>query len=85
MSNTPIDPSSIPKSATTEFVPLDTSELNDMRRRIVANEEVPDEEIRRAIQTKLYEARQQLASENKPAKTSKKLDPNVNFDDLLNG
>jgi len=88
MSEQPTSSTPTPDLLHTEsgFVGLDSSELNDMRRRIVSNEEVSDDELRHAIQTKLYDARQQLSGIKKPGKKTapKKLDPSVNFDDLLN-
>ena len=80
-----------------KFHPLDHTQLNDFRRRIVAhrkdpssNPEVTDEELRYAIQTLLYHAREQdikAAAPKKKAAPRKKaapLDPSINFDDLLN-
>ena len=77
------------------FTPLDHSQLNDFRRRIVAhrrepdtNPEVSDEELRYAIQTLLYHAREHdlkaAAPKKKAATRVKPLSPDVNFDDLLN-
>ena len=73
------------------FTPLDHSELNDLRRRVVSNEPVSDEELKHAIQTCLYSQREldvkaaapKKKAARKPSRT-KKLDPSVNFDDLLN-
>lgn len=76
------------------FHPLDHSQLNDFRRRIVSHQKDPDnipdvtdEELRYAIQTLLYKAREldvkKSAPKKKAATKSKKLDPSVNFDDLL--
>ena len=78
-----------------KFTPLDHSQLNDFRRRIVAhrrdadnNPPVTDEELRYAIQTLLYHAREHDLKAAAPKKTAatraKPLSPNVNFDDLLN-
>lgn len=69
-----------------EFHPLDHSQLNDNRRRIVENEEISDDELRHSIQTFLYHDRElamKLSKKSKPPKEAK-LDPSVNFDDLLN-
>lgn len=77
------------------FTPLDHTQLNDFRRRIVShrkdpdnNPEVSDEELRYAIQTLLYKARElemgKAAPKKKAASRAKPLDSNVNFDDLLN-
>lgn len=71
-----------------DFTPLDHSQLNDMRRRVVKNEEVTDDELKHSIQTLLYAEREKDLSvaKKKPAKTKKEpaLDPSVDFDDLLN-
>jgi hypothetical protein len=76
------------------FSPLDHTQLNDFRRRIVShrkdpsnNPEVSDEELRYAIQTLLYHAREhdlKAAAPKKKATRAKPLAPDVNFDDLLN-
>ncbi len=58
-----------------EFTPLDHSELNDFRRKIVEGEEVTDEELRHSIQTFLFFDRQlqmQGATKSKKAPTKKR-------------
>ena len=68
-----------------EFTPLDSSELNDMRRRIVAGEEVSDDELKHGIQTLLYLSREKDLQRAAPKKkAASKPPPDVNFDDLLN-
>ncbi len=72
-----------------QFSPLDASQLNDCRMRIVNNKPITDAEICHSIQTFLYhdrEAAMKLAAPKKKAARTKApaLDPNTNFDDLLN-
>jgi len=72
-----------------DFTPLDHSQLNDLRRRVVKNEDTSDEELKYAIQTLLYHEREKdltlAAKQKKPPKTKEApIDPSVNFDDLLN-
>jgi hypothetical protein len=71
-----------------DFHPLDHSQLNDLRRRVVKNDEVTPDELKHAIQTLLYEEREKdlkLAAKVKktPRPKAEPLDPSVNFDDLL--
>lgn len=72
------------------FSPLDSSQLNDYRRRIVAGEQVSDDELKHSIQTFLYHERERLMKETR--KTPKKkatrtraapLADDFSFDDLL--
>ena len=69
-----------------EFTPLDSSVLNDHRRRIVANEDITEEELCHSIQTFLYHDRELAMKVSKKAapRKTEKLDPSINFDDLLN-
>lgn len=69
-----------------DFTPLDSSQLNDLRRRVVSHEEVTDEELKHAIQTCLYEDRENAvkkAAPKKKAARAKPLPADANLDDLL--
>jgi len=63
------------------FQPLDISELNDLRRRVVNDREVTDEEIAAAIHT-LRLMNRKTRAEKKPSSSTKKVET-VSLDDLL--
>ena len=70
------------------FTPLDHSQLNDMRRRVVKGEDVDDNDLKHAIQTLLFATREQAMKASQKTKKAPKvkekpLDPDINLDDLL--